>query len=331
MACQRFGVYRVLIELRITQAHDRIGAIIGLNAVRQNSQQFGLQLSAFVVISNQMNTIEIAADGLPEPLRFIVLNDSCRCFLSRWFCLDLTNDTAELQGLLVKIVTRLSTFRGESSFRTWAYRIALRSVLDHARSRPEQAVTGFDCYARYLAAAPDEEPQDLTVVPADTRLVVEEVKLSCMLGLLLCLDRDQRLVFVLGELFEVSDTVGSEVLELTRANFRQRLARARHQLHEFLRGRCGLVDPRNPCRCARKTRAFVRDGVVDPERLLFAHPHVERMREASARGRAALASTIEAASAALWGEHPFLEPPDLVARLRDTLEGDRLRAALQLQ
>jgi RNA polymerase sigma factor (sigma-70 family) len=233
------------------------------------------------------------------------------------------------QEALLRIVTRLSTFRGESAFRTWAYRLAFRRILDHRRSRPEEAVHGFDCYGAYLDAAPDEELPD-GAPGADTRLLVEEAKLSCTLGVLLCLDRDQRLVFVLGELLEVSDTVSGEVLGLTRANFRQRLARARHQLQEFLGGRCGLVDPANPCRCARKTRAFVRDGIVDPERLVFARPHVLSMREASAGGRVALESAVDAASAALWREHPFLEPPDLVARLRDVLRGDGLRAALRL-
>lgn len=234
------------------------------------------------------------------------------------------------QEALLRVVTRLSTFRGESAFRTWAYRIAFRRVLDHRRSRPEEAVHGFECYGAYLASAPDEALEDGSV-PADTRLVVEEARLSCMLGLLLCLDRDQRLVFVLGELFEVSDAVGAEVLGLTRANFRQRLARSRQQLQEFLRGHCGLVDPANACRCARKTRAFVRDGIVDPERLVFAGPHLASMREASAGGRATLASAVEEATAALWRAHPFLEPPDVVARLRDVLRGDAVRAALHLQ
>ncbi|MGC4118806.1 MAG: RNA polymerase sigma factor [Myxococcales bacterium] len=232
------------------------------------------------------------------------------------------------QEALLRIVTRLSTFRGESAFRTWAYRIAFRRILDHRRSRPEESVHGFECYGAYLDAAPDQDLADGAPL-ADARLLVEEARLSCTLGLLLCLDRDQRLVFVLGELLEVSDTVGAEVLGLTRANFRQRLARARQQLEEFLRGRCGLVDPANPCRCARKTRAFVRDGIVDPERLVFARPHVVAMEKASAGGRA-LESAVDEASAALWREQPFLEPPDLVARLREVLRADGLRAALRL-
>jgi RNA polymerase sigma factor (sigma-70 family) len=234
------------------------------------------------------------------------------------------------QECLVRIATRLATFREESSFRTWAYRLAVRHVLDHRRSRPEETVHGFACYAGYLAAAADDDPPDLAT-PADERLLVEEVKLSCLLGMLLCLDRDQRLAFVLGELFEASDTVAGELLGLTREGFRQRLSRAREQVYAFAGGHCGLMDPANPCRCARKTRAFVRAGVVDPDRLLFARPHVARMREAAARGRTVLDAAVAAVGAATWRDTPLVDAPDLVGKLRELLSRETLRTALRLQ
>jgi hypothetical protein len=135
---------------------------------------------------------------------------------------------------------------------------------------------------------------------------------------------------VLGELFEVSDTVAAKLLELSPDNFRQRLARARRQLGEFMRGHCGLMDTRNPCRCARKTRAFIRDGIVDPERLVFARAHLTRMQEVSASGRAAFQTTIDAANAVLWRDHPFVEAPDLVGKLRTVLEGPALRTLMDV-
>jgi len=52
--------------------------------------------------------------------------------------------------------------------------------------------------------------------------------------MLLCRDRDQRLAYILGEIFGVTEVVAAEVLEVTCDNFRQRLARAPRpaQLHE---------------------------------------------------------------------------------------------------
>jgi hypothetical protein len=89
-------------------------------------------------------------------------------------------------------------------------------------------------------------------------------------------------VFILGEIFELSDREASELLDLTPDHFRQLLGRARAQLSAFMQARCGLVDPRNPCRCHTKTRAFVRDGIVDPENLTFLPKVVAGARDLAA-------------------------------------------------
>jgi hypothetical protein len=150
--------------------------------------------------------------------------------------------------------------------------------------------------------------------------LVEEAKISYTMGMLLCLDREQRLIFVLGEIFEASDRLGAEVLGITRDNFRQRLSRARQQLTGFMRNQCGLVDSSNPCRCARKTRAFIRDGIVEAERLVFATGYVQQVRELALTGKQALDDTAERAARALYQAQPFYDPPDLAARLRDVMQ-----------
>lgn len=234
------------------------------------------------------------------------------------------------QESLLKIVTHLSTFRGHSAFSTWAYRIAFNLILDRKRSRPEVAVQGFDCYADYLAHATDEDLGAGYGSAPERHLLVEEAKLSCMMGMLLCLDRRQRLVFVLGEIFEVSDTVGSQVLDISKDNFRQLLSRARQELSAFMQDRCGLVNPRNPCRCARKTRGFVRDGVVDPTQLVFARAHVIRVKDISARGHKEFDGLVDDTNTALYRDHPFVDAPDLVSGLRQTLAGDSFQSLLHL-
>lgn len=234
------------------------------------------------------------------------------------------------QESLLKIVTHLSTFRGECAFSTWAYRIAFNLLLDRKRSRPEVVVQNFDCYAAYLASATDEDLNSCYGSAPERLLLVEEAKLGCMMGMLLCLDRIQRLVFVLGEIFELSDIVGSQVLDISKVNFRQRLCRARQELSAFMQSHCGLVDPRNPCRCARKTQAFVRDGVVDPERLVFAKAHYVRIRDISTKEYKVFDRMVTDINTALYRDHPFIDAPDLVSRLRQTLASGGFQALLHL-
>src|SRR5512133_458004 len=175
--------------------------------------------------------VQRALAGEPAALEALLRRHQPRLYAIAFRVLQSTTDAEDAtQESLLKIATRLATFRGESAFGTWAWRIAMRHLLDRKRSRPELSVAGFDCYAGYLAAAPDEEPVDLGATPADAQLIVEEAKQTCILGMLLCLDREQRLVFVLGDLLDVGDKVGAEVLDLSPENFRQRLSRARRQL-----------------------------------------------------------------------------------------------------
>jgi len=224
------------------------------------------------------------------------------------------------QEVLIKLVTKLSTFEGRSSFRTWLYRSAVNHVLNTKRGRLEPARMSFNCYAHALDRTPDLDLPDQRSVPVDLRLLVDEARLSCTSGMLLCFDREQRLIYILGEILEVTDAVGAELLEISRETFRQRLARARRDLHSFMNDRCGLVNRSNPCRCAKKTRGFMQAGYVDPESLLFARERIEQVHEVARTGVEAL-TTLDAQYAAVFRRHPFYQPRELVPALRRLLAG----------
>src|SRR5436190_6993617 len=231
--------------------------------------------------------------------------------------------------ILIKAITRLSSFEGRSTFRTWLYRIVVNHILNMKRGRLEPETLTFSCYAHGLDKTPDLDPPDQTSVPVDVRLIVDEARISCTSGMLLCLDRGQRLVYVLGEIFGVSDAVGGELLEISRDNFRQRLTRARRDLHNFMNDKCWLVDPANPCRCEKKTRGFIQAGYVDPANLLFARAHVTQVREVVPETYEALA-TLDAQCGRIFREHPFYDAPDIVPALRRLIRTDEFRRATDL-
>src|SRR5688572_25425736 len=179
------------------------------------------------------------------------------------------DDAADItQEVLVKIVTKLGTFKFESDFKTWVYRIIKNHFLNMRRSRYENYMMTFDQFGKDLDEIQDEKLSDYSF-EVEEKYLVEEAKLSCMKAMLLCLDREQRLIFLLGELFEFSDTIGSEVMEISRENFRIKLHRAKQQLYNFMDSKCGLINKKNPCRCARKTAGYIKLGFVDPVKLHF--------------------------------------------------------------
>jgi RNA polymerase sigma factor (sigma-70 family) len=233
------------------------------------------------------------------------------------------------QEVLIKLLTRLSTFDGRSSLRTWLYRITVNHLLNMRRGRAELAELTFAQYGRNLDNTPDAELPDPRAVPADVQVLYAEARIGCTSGMLLCLDREQRLIYILGDIFGVSDSVGAELLELSRDNFRQRLARARRDLHNFMDEKCGLVNTANPCRCAKKTRGFIAAGHIDPQHLLFARERVTHVRDVAPRISVAV-TALDEAYAAIHRDHPFQNAPDFVAALRELLERPEVRATLDL-
>jgi RNA polymerase sigma factor (sigma-70 family) len=235
------------------------------------------------------------------------------------------------QEVLVKVITRLSTFKGDSQFRTWLYRIAANHVLNMQRRGEERHNLSFAQYAAAINDTSDLDLPDPKSVPVDVPLLVEETKIGCTTGMLLCLDRKQRLAFTLGEILGCSDTVGSEILEMTADNFRQSLARARRDLSSFMNNQCGLVNKNNPCRCPKKTRGFIERGYVDPANLSFTTQHFERVRDVAAETVRQIEDVVEQQHAAIFRDHPFLLPADQVHWLRRMLDRQEIQAALRLQ
>jgi len=184
------------------------------------------------------------------------------------------------QEILIRLITHLGSFRGEASFRSWVYRVASNYLLTTRERRAERAGLTFEAFGEELdRGLADGLPPEETEV--ERHLLVEEVKIGCSQGMLLCLDREHRLAYVLGEILQRDSFTGAEVLDITPEAFRKRLSRARRRLHGFLRRKCGLVDADNACRCHRRVDYAIKAGRVDPNRLLFAGPGRRREGDAS--------------------------------------------------
>src|SRR3990167_5419994 len=76
------------------------------------------------------------------------------------------------QEILIKLFTRLSTFDGRSSLRTWLYRIVINHLLNTKRGRAAAREITFTEYGQALDDTPDADLPDPQAVPADVQLVV---------------------------------------------------------------------------------------------------------------------------------------------------------------
>lgn len=241
-----------------------------------------------------------ALEGLLTRLRGTIYNLALRMVHDPGDAEDVT------QEVLVKIAGAIRSFEGRSRLRTWVYRITANHVANLRRRPAELEAGSFADFGAALDGMPDAEPPD-PAPGVDAGLLLREVELSCTRGMLLCLSREQRLAFVLGTVLGVDSPVGGEAMEITAEHFRQLLSRARRDLFAFMHGQCGLVNRSNPCRCARKTRAFIEAGVVDPGRMQFEGESLERVEE-EIPAIVDVVDELERSYARLFREQPFAAP-----------------------
>lgn len=178
------------------------------------------------------------------------------------------------QEILVRIITNLSSFRGESALTTWVYRVASNYLLTTRKRRAEHQEVTFERFGKELDEGLSDEPVQVSE-EVEHRMLVDEVRIGCTHGMFLCLDRDHRIAYILGEIVELNSEEGGFILGITPAAFRKRLSRARSRLLQFMQQKCGIFNLDNACRCVKRVDSAMQIGRVDPENLLFARPEAE--------------------------------------------------------
>ncbi len=166
------------------------------------------------------------------------------------------------QEVLVKIITHLGTLREPQAVGAWAWRVACRHLeKERRRGRVEAMRLTFDSFSTDVETGLGDI-HDLNLTPAEEALAVEEVKVGCTLAMLTCLSRSVRIAYVLGEIFELSDTEAADALDVSPAAYRQRLRRARQAVATFTLRHCGLAEERAACRCERRVGAAMSSGRI---------------------------------------------------------------------
>ncbi len=274
--------------------------------------------------------IEMALTGHKKSLEVLIERNQNWIFN---VALTFVGDSAEAadltQEVLIKVITKLDTFKNKSSFRTWMYRIIKNHFLNKKRGKHEVSPPTFEQFGQGLDQLPDESLSNYSY-EVEEKLLVQEAKISCMKGMLLCLDREQRLIYIIGELFEFPDSVGSEIMEISKQNFRTKLHRAKKQLYNFMDHKCGLINTSNPCRCHRKTAGFVKMGYVDPVTLNFQRDVISEINAVIDKKVEIYSDEVLPDYQKLYQEHPFLKSPDKLASIRELLAKESVKQTFNL-
>jgi RNA polymerase sigma-70 factor (ECF subfamily) len=140
------------------------------------------------------------------------------------------------QDVFLQLFRRLHTFRGESRFGTWLYRIATNTALMHRRAHARRPTESLE---KYLPRFDDQgahcgTPAELQVAERADELLDREFLAQRMMSAIERLPERYRVAFVLRDLEELPTMEVAETLRLTPATVRQRVHRARLMLRGYL-------------------------------------------------------------------------------------------------
>ena len=169
------------------------------------------------------------------------------------------------QDILLKMITHLSSFRGDSSFTTWVFSIAVNHLKNYKKHMFAHYPLSFEYYGEDIQNGKIQDVPDLTQ-NVEKDIMAEELKMSCTNVMLQCLDTESRCIFILGTMFKVDSRIAGDILGMTPEAYRQRLSRIRKKMADFLGQYCGEYGS-GKCKCKNRVNYAIQNHRINPVQL----------------------------------------------------------------
>jgi len=275
----------------------------------------------FDLVKNSLNGDRTALDKLIKKHQPFIYNVA-------WKMSHNPNDAKDLtQEVLIKVITNLSKFSFKSAFTTWLYRIVVNEFLQAKRKNKNRQFTSFEQYGKQLDEIPNPDLNKEEEI--EYKEFSKEMQISCMSGMLMCLTEEQRLIYILGDTFNIDHNLGAEIFEISPQNFRVKLHRSRKELYNFMNNKCGLVKTSNPCRCPKKTKALRKGGYLNEDEMIFNIETTQKIKNYVTQNHSELKGTIDDKYTNLFRNHPAKEDFGKETIINELLNDDDLMKHLR--
>ncbi|MEL7657778.1 MAG: RNA polymerase sigma factor [Bacillota bacterium] len=221
-------------------------------------------------MTNYFNeTVEKAMNGDKQALEELIISVKDKVYnLSLRMLWNPADAEDVTQEILIKVITNLSKFRSESKFSTWVYRIASNHLINTNKRGMENLGLSFEIYEKGMDDVYDPS-RPVSFDEADRNILADELKVSCTHGMLLCLDREHRMIYILSSMFGLNSKEGAYIMEITPEAYRKRLSRACEKMRNFMEENCGLVNENSKCHCRRRVEIAIQNRRINPGQLIF--------------------------------------------------------------
>ncbi len=169
------------------------------------------------------------------------------------------------QDILLKMITHLSSFRGDSLFTTWVFSIAANHLKNYKKHMFARYPLSFEYYGDDIENGKIQDVPDLTQ-NVEKDILAEELKMSCTNVMLQCLDTESRCIFILGTMFKIDSRIAGDILGMTPEAYRKRLSRIRKKMADFLGQYCGEYGG-GRCKCKDRLNYAIQNHRINPLQL----------------------------------------------------------------
>jgi len=168
------------------------------------------------------------------------------------------------QEAFFRTLKSFDTFRHESSFFTWIYRITLNVSNSYMKKKnyPMQNLEEtIEKRGLQIEDIIDKNPEN----NPETLYLAKEIKYKCLHSLTECLSGEQRKIFCMAITLGLPQKTVAEILECSPGKVKTALFRAKQKWFGYMNDKCGLMKKGNPCNCEQWVRYFAENGLIKKE------------------------------------------------------------------
>ncbi|MDH5230582.1 MAG: RNA polymerase sigma factor [Gammaproteobacteria bacterium] len=179
---------------------------------------------------------------------FLQFQDELKSFLFRMVsnqadCEDIVQET------YIRTVRNIQSFRGESSFKTWVFSIALNLARNHLKSQARWDVDYTDIAREMHEQNPELVAQAATVffTSPDTNFRMEEHLDYCFTCITKTLDLSQQVCLLLKEVYGFKQHEIESITGLSEGKVKHAIVDARRHMMRIFNNRCALINKSGMC------------------------------------------------------------------------------------
>ncbi len=184
----------------------------------------------------QNELIELVLEGNQEAFRAIVEQYKAKIFRTCIGFVHNREDAEELtQDVFVSVYQNLNRFKGNSSFSTWIYRVAVNSSLNHLR---RQKRFGFIQRLENVfgIGTSDEKSAGMKFADSPEKLLIDDERNNQLYKAIDSLPENQRIAFTLSKYDEMSQREIAGVMNISEGAVEALIQRAKANLQKNLAG-----------------------------------------------------------------------------------------------